>query len=114
MSDPLIIDTSGDEVKVEVTSPSVIARDIPTPLTGFLQIASPTNEEQKQLKDIWQYLQETTKDDLDSERLMALRHLETRLGAPRLGQTRLQQIYQYIKLDKEVKLTEKLRDSFLR
>jgi hypothetical protein len=87
---------------------------IATPLTGFLQVKDPTPEEQSQLKEIWDYVVGQTKSENTSERLYTLRHIEQRLAAPRLGQTRVSQLYQYVTSDKQAKSAEKLRDSFLR
>lgn len=117
MSDPLIptveIERKEDgsaHVTVSESSQEVIA----TPLTTFLQIQNPTSEEKNQLKEVWDYITAESKSDMTSERLMTLRHIEQRLAAPRLGQTRLAQLHQYVTTDKQVRSVEKLRDSFLR
>jgi hypothetical protein len=115
VSDPLTEVTRDDDGQVQVKP--LIGGDAQvkaTPLTDFLQMDNPTSKEQDQLKEVWEYVLDSTKSELRTEQLMAIRHIEQRLAPPRLGQTRLDQLYQYVKLDKQAKSVEKLRDSFLR
>lgn len=98
-------------VKVRTPESTVVKA---TPLTGFLQLVSPTSAEQDKLKEIWSYVEEMTDSELETERLWAVRNIEQKLAAPRLGQTRLDQLYQYVTTDRQAKAAEKLRDSLLR
>lgn len=84
------------------------------PLVGFLEVGESelNNKMQTTLNEIWEYLGEESKSELTSERLYALRQLENRLSPPRIGQSRLYKIHQYIKAQAEVQRAEKWRNSF--
>lgn len=86
------------------------------PLVGFLDVGESelTNKNQTMLQEIWDYLGKDSKSELTSERLYALRSLENRLSAPRLGQSRLFKIHGYIQAQREVERAEKWRDSHYR
>ncbi len=117
MADPLMPTVEVERKEDGSASVSVLqgANDvIATPLEGFLQVKDPTTEERTHLKEIWEYIKGQSKSELVTEQLWTLRHIEERLSAPRLGQTRVDQLYQYITTDKQVRSAEKLRDSFLK
>lgn len=111
MSDPL---TSTEAPKVEAplkdaTSASPVAGVAYADIQGLLGVTHPDGQEQSQLERISAWL----KDKSPVERLTAIRHLETRLGAPKIGQTRLSNIHQYVKLQGQIKELEGARDSLL-
>lgn len=84
------------------------------PLVGFLEVGESEldNKMQTTLNEIWEFLGEESKSELTTDRLMALRNLENRLSPPRIGQSRLYKIHQYIKAQAEVQRAEKWRNSF--
>lgn len=84
------------------------------PLVGFLEVGESelTNKMQTTLGEIWEFLGEESKSELTTDRLMALRNLENRLSPPRIGQSRLYKIHQYVKAQQEVSRAEKWRNSF--
>lgn len=86
------------------------------PLVGFLDIGESemTNKTQTVLQEIWDYLAEETNSELISEKLHALSALENRLSPPKIGQSRLIKIHQYIQAQKAVSQAEKWRDVHLR
>ena len=119
MSDPLMptieVTREDNEVKVKTIEPTSGSEVIKaTPLTSFLQIENPTPKEQDQLKEVWEYVLEDSKSELRSEQLYTLRQMEQRLAAPRLGQTRVDQLHQFVEVSRQVRSAEKLRNSFLR
>ena len=86
------------------------------PLVGFLDIGESelTNKTQTALNELWEYLGKESKSELTSERLYALRSLENRLSPPRLGQSRLNVVHNYILAQAEVSRAEEMRNSHLR
>lgn len=84
------------------------------PLVGFLEVGESelTNKMQTTLNEIWEFLGQESKSELTTDRLMALRNLENRLSPPRIGQSRLYKIHQYVKAQQEVSRAEKWRNSF--
>lgn len=84
------------------------------PLVGFLELGESelTNKTQTALSEIWEYLSKETNSELISDRLMALRSLESRLSPPKIGQSRFYKVHQYIKAQQEVQRAEKWRNSF--
>lgn len=104
----------------EVQSAAVIAANEDAdkaevaPLAGLLKIDHPTGKEQGQLAFIMAYLRENASDATNiSALLWQLRDIENRLSAPRIGESRLSKIYNYVRLAREVKEREAERDSLL-
>lgn len=120
MKDDVKVEIKKDEV--EVTSEPDTNDDRPlqtrpyAPLMGFFNLdgLNPSNKEDTVLQEIWDYLNETTKSELISEKLYSLRQLESRLGSPRVGESRWHKIHAYIKAQKMVEQSEKYRDALLR
>lgn len=84
-------------------------RDMVASVKSFFRIIEPTSEETEQLKAIQAYLRGKS----DVEALTAIRHIENRLGMPRIGETRLGRVYDYIKAMRMVEEAEDYRDSLL-
>lgn len=99
-----------------VSSPSAIASDVDhsTPLAGFLSISEPTAEQREQLKAVWAYAENSTEDKSTASLLYAIQKIENRLSSPRLGETRLDKVYRYVKLQKQVDIATKMRDNMMR
>ena len=79
---------------------------LPTPLQGFLGVDRPTTEESQKLKEVWDFIE----GDSEADRLYKIQQLENRLGSPSLGQSRLDLVYEYAKLTKQITTLEKMRD----
>lgn len=80
---------------------------VPVQLQSFFHISSPSPEEQDQLQMVWEFFD--GKDEV--EKLYQVKQLENRLGQPNIGETRFSKVYEYIKLTKQIKDLEKLRDA---
>lgn len=78
-------------------------------LHSMFSIVNPTTEEADMLKVV----QEHFKDRNDVDTIVGVRSIENRVGAPKMGETRLSRVYQYIKANQQVQEAEKLRDSLL-
>jgi hypothetical protein len=105
-----------DDVAAPNLSDQIYTAKPYAPLVGFLEVpaADLDNKTQTLLEDMWSYLGEESKSDSIAERLHALRVLETRLGSPRIGQSRLYKIASYINAQKAVKRAEEMRDAHLK
>lgn len=116
MSDPLRPTVSEVDGQIQVdASPSAAPVDNHdyTEIMGFLGLDAPNDGEVDKLKAITDYLKKEVKSGLKSEWLMTLRHYEQRLSTPKLGETRLGKLYNYIKAQELVKESERQRDALL-
>lgn len=78
------------------------------PLISYLDLEEKeSNRFEHQLGMIWNYLGEQTKSELASERLDSLRQLENRLSPPKIGESRVGRLTQYIKSRQVVADAEK-------
>lgn len=114
MSDPII--ELGKAQEAEAT-PTAIAEAIQEsravaetgPLAGFLDVGTPDKAERDKLDYIRQSL---GKEGVDL--LMEVRGLEQRLAPPRLGESRLGLLYNYVRSLEAVKRAESERDRYVR
>lgn len=82
-------------------------------LKDFFEIDNLGAVEGEKLREVWDYLrQEYPKQPLQ-ERFHQLRSLESRIGQPKLGQTRLGKLHSYIRAQQMVKQAEKWRDGII-
>ena len=93
-----------DTVRAEPSGASVDV--FPVPLQGYLNIDRPTTEEAQQLKEIWDFID----GEGEADKLYRIQQLENRLGSPALGQTRLDKLYEYAKITRQIDTLEKMRD----
>lgn len=82
-------------------------------LKNFFGIDSMGFTEGEQLRTVWGYLGEKFPRKQLQERLHQLRKIESKLGQPKLGQTRLSRIHDYITAQKMVEDAEKWRDGVM-
>lgn len=81
-------------------------------LIDYFNLESPTDAQREKLRDIFDYFANETKTI--GELLYNMRILESRLGSPALGESRLQKMYNYIKITNNIKDQEQQRDALLR
>lgn len=86
------------------------------PLLGFLDIGKSelTNKAQAELQELWDYLGKVTNSETTSERLHALRLMESRLSPPRIGQSRFEKLYNYVRAQQEVERAEDWRNNLMK
>lgn len=85
------------------------------PLNNFFDIdRKTTNKEKQQLKDIMEFLEKDTDTKNEANIYVALRNIEEKLTSPKIGETRIGKIHNYIKTLKAIKEAEEERDSLLR
>lgn len=80
------------------------------PLAGFLSADSTDTR----LQSIVDFFKEDGKDLMEADLLFKVRALENRLGAPSLGEKRIDKVYRYIKLQSQIDNLSKQRDGELR
>lgn len=85
-----------------------------TPIQSFLGVDTPTGSEKTQLDYIFNNLKGDGREVNLGEVLNQLRQIEIKLGATRLGETRLGKIYNYLRSVDNVKRAEQIRDAYLR
>lgn len=76
------------------------------PLAGMMDITTPSTEDSGKLSEVWEYFKGEGKSN--SEILYAIKSLENRMAAPRLNETRLNKLYQWVKVRKDIESNEKL------
>lgn len=95
-----------------------VVNDAPAylPIKGYLgeESKDPDNKQSEQLTEVWEYLNREAKSDVVAEKLFILRSLETKLGTPSVGQSRLNKVHSYIKSLKAVEEAQKWANSHLR
>lgn len=82
-------------------------------LKSFFEIDSMGFEEGEKLRTIWGYLSEKFPKALLQERLHQLRKMEQKMGQPKLGQSRLGRLHDYIHAQKMVEDAERWRDGVM-
>lgn len=79
-------------------------------LNSYFDINSPNQEEANMISELANMLGFNIDDP--TEMLWKVRSLETRLGTPKIGISRLQHIYNYMKIDSQIKGLEAKRDMY--
>jgi hypothetical protein len=111
--DPLAtVEVTDEGVEVHSSTPSTReAGDLVkiAPLTGLLNIPNPSSREISQLETIYSYLEEDATSV--GELLYQFKQLESKMGLPKLGETRLSKTYNWVKTALAIKDLEKQRDA---
>lgn len=82
------------------------------PLASYLGVDNA--EFQDKLAEIAGFIRGDKKEFTDIDLLNEIRHIETRLGAPDIGQKRIDQVYRYVRIQRQIDGLTKDRDSLLR
>ena len=80
-------------------------------LQGFFGIANPDTAESTNLSEITRMLEGNSKDAVDF--LWEIKNVENRIGTPPLGVSRLQHIFNFIKIDSQIKGLEKEKNLYV-
>lgn len=70
-------------------------------LSGRFNITDANKEEEGKLAEIWAYAKGVAKSENIPDVIWEVVHLEGVLGAPRLGESRLDRVYRYCKLKRQ-------------
>ena len=80
-------------------------------IANRFNISTPTKEENEKLQTIWSYVKQQGDERPMSDIIWEVISLEQTLGAPKLGETRLDKLYRYVKLRvQESRIQEQLKD----
>ena len=81
-------------------------------LIDYFNLESPTNAQREKLATIFDHFSDESKTI--GELLYNMRILESRLGSPALGESRLQKMYNYVRITGDIKDKEQQRDALMR
>lgn len=106
-----------EEIEVETIDQPQIAStaEVPNPVAHLaianeFGVESPSKEEEKKLMEIWEHGKSLSKTGDMHDIIWEIMHLSRSLGAPRLGESRLDRIYRYAKLKRQERaIQEELR-----
>jgi hypothetical protein len=77
------------------------------PLQGFLGVENPSGHMRSEMKEIWDFFAEGSQGEGDA--LYKVKQTEMKMSPPKLGETRLKKLFNYVKLQTHMKgLTEQL------
>ena len=80
-------------------------------LAERFNLDAPTPQEDKKLKEIWDHVSKLSESGEMGDIIWQTMHLEQTIGAPALGETRLDKLYRYVKLRRqERQLQDELRE----
>lgn len=102
MTDIIVEDLPESEQPVQ--SPLAAAKDNPVShlaLAPRFNIDMPTKQEESKLAEIWAYAQSVAKSEDIQDVIWEVIHLESVLGAARLGESRLDRLYRFAKLKRQ-------------
>lgn len=97
--DPLTPTVEVTEDGIEVRSPepqSDLSAVELLPLQGFLNVDDPGARQRTQMKAIWEYFSKDAQGVGDA--LYRVKQTEMKMMAPKLGESRLSKLYNYVKL----------------
>lgn len=81
-------------------------------LTEYFNVESATDAQKEKMATIFDYFAEESKNLGDL--MYKMRILESRLGSPAVGESRLQKMYNYVRITKDIKDKEQQRDALMR
>lgn len=81
------------------------------PLAGFLDAAS---KDADKLSAIADFFRGDKQEFTDIDLLQAVRHVESRLGTPQLNERRVERVYRYVQIQRQIDSLGRERDTLLR
>ena|ERR1019366_7239682 len=107
--DPLQVAVVESEDGMEVHAPTGVRGDANEvellPIQGFLGVeGEPGAKARTQMKAIWDFFAEGSQGTGDA--LFKIKQTESKMAAPRLGETRLTKLYNYVRLQSQQKIIE--------
>lgn len=95
----------GVEVSAE---PATTAESVDyTPLQGMLGVSEPSTEDKDAMREVWEYFNPDGKKSA-AEVMWAVRDVENKLQPARMGETRLNKVFEYVRLRKDIANNERL------
>ena len=106
MNDEITVTPKDDGVKVSVSPATAPVQVDGIKIANLLGITEANHAQTTQAKYINDYFYK--EGMTDAELMYAIKSVENRLGTLRMGETRLDKVYEYAKLRKEIDTNEKL------
>lgn len=106
MNDEITVTPKDDGVDVSVSPATAPVQVDGIKIANLLGITEANHEQTTQAKYINDYFYK--EGMTDAELMYAIKSVENRLGTLRMGETRLDKVYEYAKLRKEIDTNEKL------
>jgi hypothetical protein len=107
---PVPVEISSDQsLKDELTGKAIELQAMK--VQSFFGLEQPTQAESKSMSEIIRILDGQNKEVADL--LWEIKNLESRIGTPPLGMSRLQHVYNFLAINSQIKKLEKERDAFL-
>lgn len=104
-----IIKPSQPEQRIETPPTGSLSTDDLTPLSGYF--GSSSVEDKDQLNFIYQFFSGAGVKTMP-EMLLSIKQIETRLGVAPMGKSRVNQLYEYLKIQQDISRLTQLRDSY--
>ncbi len=109
------MDDSAEAVVVEMKTPisgqlGAFTHDN-QPLAGFLNAAPKDTDKLSAIAD---FFRGDEKEFTDIDLLQAVRHIESRLGTPQLNERRVDRVFRYVQIQRQIDGLAKERDVLLR
>lgn len=82
-------------------------------LNDYFEVDRVGFSEGEKLRGVWQLLREQFPNKPVQEYLHQLRQIESKLGAPRIGQSRLNRVHGYLMIQKQIEDAERWRDGMI-
>lgn len=89
-------------------------QDDTSPISNYLGITDPSDEAKAKIDAIAKYLRGDKKEYLDIDMLTDLKGTMFKLGNPPIGTSRLDFLYNYAKLDSQIKNLENQKQEYIR
>lgn len=80
------------------------------PLQEYYGIEEPTPDQQKYLSEVWEYFQDEGMDRGDV--LKAIRNVHNQLVEPEIGQSKLSQLYSYVRINRDIDAAKKEKEAY--
>lgn len=100
----ITVENLPDRAASNIQSPQAAARSEPIAhlaLAPRFDLDMPNKQEEGKLAEIWALAKGTAKSEDIQDVIWEVMHLEGVLGAPRLGESRLDRLYKYAKLKRQ-------------
>jgi hypothetical protein len=106
MNDEVVVTPKDDGVSVTVSSASAPVQIESIKVANMLGIPEADKDQTIQAKFISDYFHKEGMTDADL--MYAIKSVENRLGALKLGETRLNKVYEYARIRKDIETNQKL------
>lgn len=104
MVDVIVEDIPESEQTPEIKSPQAAAREDAVShlaLAPRFNLSNPDKQDEAKLAEIWAYAKNIANSDNIPDIVWEVIHLEGVIGSPRLGESRLDKLYRYVRLRRQ-------------